>query len=132
LRENPYCSIFPFKSTPGSAFVKDESAQTVNQYQKPLSLYLRLLKMFAMPGTLIIDATLGTGSLEIAALELTAPKDLMFISFERNNYQAKHAQRRIASVCQMPTNKNNVPDDVEYEIQCYNKKGEVLPAEPVE
>ena len=40
--------------------------------------------MFAMPGGLVLDATYGTASLELAAIESQAPKNLEFVAFERN------------------------------------------------
>ena len=106
----------------GNFFIKDINGSKVNPYQKPLALYLRLLKCFALPGSTIIDVTTGSGSLEVAAMEPTAPKDLVFISFEKNKYQASNAVTRFDNVCEIAVDKNNVPVDVEAERMHHEKK----------
>jgi DNA modification methylase len=115
LKENPYCSVIALKSVPTGHFIKDSDSKIVNPYQKPLSLYLRLLKMFAHPDSVILDITCGTGSLEVAALEPTAPDGLMIIAFEKSNYQAEQARIRLGKVTAIPTDKNSVPVDVALE-----------------
>ena len=122
LQENPYCSIMSYPSMPNNFFLKDSKADKVNPYQKPLALYLRLLKMFALPGSIVIDVTLGTGALEVAALEKSAPDGLHFYSFDINEYQLENAKARLDQVCLLPTSRNNVPCDVEAENQAAAKK----------
>ena len=97
LKKNPYCSVLKYNSTPKNHFIKDAENNVVNRYQKPLSLYLQLLKMFAPPGSTVFDFTMGTGSLELAAMEPSAPRELEFVAFERNPDQIKHEQLRLES-----------------------------------
>ena len=115
LARNPYCDLMQFRCTQTSHFVKDETSFVVNKYQKPLSLYYQLLKMFAHPGAVVVDMTMGTGSLEIAAMEADAPKGLEFISFEKNSYQFQHARRRLEKACTKPTDAGAVEVDVQEE-----------------
>jgi len=55
-------------------------------------------------------------------MEPTAPKDLVFISFEKNKYQASNAVTRFDNVCEIAVDKNNVPVDVEAERMHHEKK----------
>ena len=121
LAKNPYSDILPHFSTQIPHFIKDAGQDTVNKYQKPLSLYLQLLKMFASPGTVVLDATCGTASLELAAMEESAPKKLEFIAFERNLYQADHASIRLKRSCTKPTSENDIHVDVMMET--YSRMG---------
>jgi len=117
LAGNPYCQLVTYPSVPTSSFYLDSQKSIVNKYQKPLCLMLQLLQMFAAPGSLVIDATCGSGSLEIAALEPEAPNDLKFISFEKNDYQMKYAKERLANVCGSvdSTKPNEIPLDCRFE-----------------
>ena len=121
LAKNPYSDILMHYGTQIPHFIKDASQETVNKYQKPLSLYLQLLKMFASPGTFVLDATCGTASLELAAMEETAPKKLEFIAFERNLYQAEHASIRLKRSCTKPTSPSDIHVDVVMET--YSRTG---------
>ena len=102
LKQNPYRDLLEYSSVQPNEFFKDIKGNIVNRYQKPLSLYLQLLKMFALPGSVILDATCGTGSLELAALEKDAPANLEFISFDRNKYQIMNALNRLSRSCTKP------------------------------
>ena len=112
LSTNPYNDVLSYKSTKEGEFFKDSDGDIVNRYQKPLGLYLHLLKMFALPGTLVLDATCGTGSLELAAMEKEAPSGLEFVAFERNAYQAKNCLARLQQSCCKPTSEHDVMLDV--------------------
>ena len=92
-------------------FLKDSKNEIVNKYQKPLRLYLQLLQMFVPPHSTVIDATGGTGSLEIAALEPGAPKGLSFITFENNEYQHGHFARRLENCCKTKSSDFDDCDD---------------------
>ena len=116
LGRNPYCDVMRHKSTQINHFFKDAAnGAIVNKYQKPLGLYLQLLKMFAYPNTLVLNVTAGTGSLEIAALETAAPIGLKFVSFERNAYQSTQMQMRLTKSCIQPTSQDDVMVDVTME-----------------
>ena len=115
LAKNPYSAAIQLKSTQATHFRKDEDGNRVNRYQKPLSLYDLLLKMFALPNSTVLDATCGTGSLELAALERGAPTNLTFLAFERNSYQSKHAGIRWQKACTPPTSANDLTVDVAWE-----------------
>jgi len=108
LRQNPYNDMLTFNSVSEGQFYKDKGQAVVNRYQKPISLYVRLLKMFAFPGALVLDATCGTGSLELAAMEPDAPSGLQFIAFEKNKYQAEYCTSRLERSCTKPTNKGDI------------------------
>ena len=112
LQKNPYGDLVEYKSTQAGHFVKDSDGGVVNRYQKPLSLYLQLLKMFCHPGTIVFDATCGTGSLEVAAMEADAPADLKFISFDKNKYQFEQATYRLQKTCTRPTSTEDLSVDV--------------------
>ena len=112
LAKNPYNDLLSISSTKKSHFYEDREGELVNRYQKPLSLYLQLLQMFAMPGTLVLDATCGTGSLELAAMEKEAPSGLEFVAFERNLYQHTNASTRLQLSCIKPTSEDDVMVDV--------------------
>ena len=109
-------------STKKGHFVVDVAGQTVNRYQKPLSLYLQLLQMFALPNTVVLDATCGTGSLELAAMEKAAPSGLEFVAFERNRYQYENATTRLESACVKPTSQDDVMLDVDAETHSIVRK----------
>ena len=116
LSKNPYSNQLLYKSTAERHFIKDEKYQRVNKYQKPIGLYLRLLKMFAMPGALVLDATMGTGSLELAAMEPDAPSRLNFLSVEKNSYQQTGATKRLERSCVIPTAPNLYQLDAQEEF----------------
>jgi DNA modification methylase len=99
LANNPYSQILSYSGTPIGNFYVDSQKKIVNKYQKPLCLMLQLLQMFVAPESLVIDATCGSGSLEIAALEPEAPPGLKFISFDFNDYQVKNATERWKATC---------------------------------
>jgi len=109
-------------STKKGHFVVDVAGQTVNRYQKPLSLYLQLLQMFALPNTVVLDATCGTGSLELAAMEKAAPSGLEFVAFERNRYQHQNATTRLETACVKPTSQDDVMLDVDAETHSIVRK----------
>ena len=113
--QNLYCDVFSYPSLNMTDFWRDTDKKVVNPYQKPLALYLRLLKMFAMPGSTVLDVTCGTGSLEVAALERTAPGNLHIVVIDKNVFQFNECKRRLGSVCVEPVDKNNVQPDVESE-----------------
>ena len=115
LAKNPYNDLLSYKSTTDGQFIKDKDNATVNRYQKPLGLYLQLLKMFAAPGALVLDATCGTGSLELASMEVDAPSNLEFISFEKNLYQATNCVARLERSCTKPTSELDVMVDAKSE-----------------
>ena len=96
-------------------FFKDPQAKRVNPYQKPLGLYLQLLKMYCMPNSTVVDLTFGSGSLELAAMELTAPPGLRFIAFEKNAYQATNGMSRLKAACVPPTDDSNRMPDAKLE-----------------
>ena len=108
--------MLSYKSTTEGQFYKDSDGDIVNRYQKPLGLYLQLLKMFALPGILVLDATCGTGSLELAAMEKDAPIGLEFVAYERNAYQVKNCLARLQQSCCKPTSEHDVMLDVISEI----------------
>jgi DNA modification methylase len=112
LQKNPYGDLLEYKSTQPGHFLKDSSGAVVNRYQKPLCLYLQLLKMFCLPGTVVFDATCGSGSLELAAMEASAPADLKFISFDKNKYQTEQATIRWHKACTLPTSTHDLTVDV--------------------
>ena len=112
LAQNPYGDLLSYKSTQTAHFYKDVEGKVVNRYQKPLSLYLQLLKMFASPGSVVLDATMGTGSLEVAAMESDAPRGLEFIAVDKNEYQMRNAENRLKAVCTRPTSLADVQVDV--------------------
>ena len=102
LATNPYLELITHRSVAESQKFRDENQNIVNPYQKPILLYLQLLKMFALPGSLIFDATCGSGSLELAAMEPDAPPDLSFIAFDKNAYQADKAVLRWSRSVNVP------------------------------
>jgi DNA modification methylase len=112
LAKNPYNDVLSYKSVQEGQFFKDSSGNIANKYQKPLSLYFQLLTMFALPDSVVLDATCGTGSLELAAMEPGAPTGLSFVSFEKNQYQADHCQRRIERSCTRPTSEDQLMVDM--------------------
>jgi DNA modification methylase len=112
LANNPYNDLLKYKSTQSGQFFVDVDSNTVNPYQKPISLYFQLLNMFAMPDAVILDATCGTGSLELAAMEPDAPSGLEFVAFERNEYQAKHCMLRLQRSCTKPMSADKVMVDM--------------------
>jgi hypothetical protein len=114
LSKNPYNDMLLYNSTQEGQFIKD-AGNVVNRYQKPISLYLQLLIMFALPNSVIVDATGGTGSLELAAMEKTAPRDLTFLSFERNHFQYKNMELRLGKSCVRPTSVATVMPDATME-----------------
>ena len=116
LSKNPYADVLSYRSTQTSQFITDDQQNLVNKYQKPIGLYLRLLKMFAMPGALVLDATMGTGSLELAAMEPDAPSKLNFLSVERNSYQHLEARKRLERSCVLPTAPNLCQLDAQEEL----------------
>ena len=115
LRKNPYTNMLQYNGLPGNMFYKDPQAKRVNPYQKPLGLYLQLLKMYCMPGSTVVDLTFGSGSLELAAMELSAPSGLKFIAFEQNTYQASNGVSRLKAACVPPTDDSTVQPDASSE-----------------
>ena len=115
LRKNPYNNILQYNGLPGNCFYKDADHKVVNPYQKPLGLYLQLVKMYCMPDAVVVDLTFGSGSLELAAMEVGAPKGLRFIAFEKNEYQATHGINRIKAACVPPTDDSTVQPDASSE-----------------
>ena len=125
LKLNPYLNQLEFNSLRADLFLKDSEQKVVNPYQKPLALYLRLLKMFCMPGATVLDLTFGTGSLELAAMEPDAPPNLRFIAFEENQYQAMNGFARLQRACVPPTSEESSVPDVKSESQTTNDEGEI-------
>ena len=112
LANNPYNDLLSYKSTQTGQFFVDVDGNMVNPYQKPISLYFQLLNMFALPDAVILDATCGTGSLELAAMEPNAPSGLEFVAYERNLYQVKHCVMRLQRSCTKPTSPDLVMVDM--------------------
>ena len=115
LKTNPYVNILEYKSLAANLFYKDKDGNVVNGYQKPLRLYLRLLRMFALPGATVLNLTFGTGSLELAAMETSAPANLRFISFEQNAYQYRNGWDRLKKACVPPSDMAAMLPDAESE-----------------
>lgn len=116
LATNPYSDQLKFKSVTQHHFFKDKDGKTANKYQKPIGLYYRLLKMFAMPSSVIIDATCGSGSLELAAMECDAPNELEFVAFDINAYQITNCVARLERSSIKPTSKHDVMLDATAEV----------------
>ena len=121
LRANMYCSVFEYKRVPSKNFYKDAGQGVVNPYQKPIRLYVRLLKMFAAPGAVVLDCTMGSGSLELAAMESGVPSDLHILAFEKNEYQMTHAHKRLTSAVSKPS--TSVPLELDALEEEYTEKG---------
>ena len=121
LAKNPYCDLLEYRSTAECHFTTDVNGKRVNRYQKPLCVYLQLLKMFAHPGATVLDLTMGTGSLELAAMEPSAPRNLIFIAYEKNEYQIKNAELRLIAARIKPTDKAKVLVDVQEELHMSQK-----------
>ena len=113
-----------FPSLQTSLFYTENStgAQIVNPYQKPLKLYLQLLQMWVLPGSYVLDLTCGVGSLELAAMELSAPANLSIIAFEKSHYQFEHATSRLKGSCVVPTRLEDIRPDAESEDMAMYKK----------
>ena len=116
LETNPYSDVLKYRSTKSKHYFKDKDDAIVNKHQKPISLYLQLLKMFATPSTVVLDATAGTGTLTLAALELQAPQGLQIVAFERNQYQADNCVQRLERSCITPTSLDGVLVDHQTEV----------------
>ena len=108
---NPYCDQLLYKSVTANAFIKDGQGNIVNKYQKPLSLYLRLLKMFVNPGDLVLDLTCGTAMLALAACEKDAPQHLEIIGLDKNHYQCTNALKNMRFACTRPTAVDHISND---------------------
>ena len=107
-----------------SLFYKESATagSIVNPYQKPLKLYLQLLQMFVLPGSHVLDLTCGVGSLELAAMEITAPYGLTITAFEKNHYQFDHATTRLKNSCVVPLRVQDIMPDADSEDLAMLKK----------
>ena len=107
-----------------SLFYKESATagSIVNPYQKPLKLYLQLLQMFVLPGSHVLDLTCGVGSLELAAMEITAPYGLTITAFEKNHYQFDHATTRLKNSCVVPLRLDDIMPDADSEDLAMYKK----------
>ena len=105
-----------YNGLPGNCFYKDADHKVVNPYQKPLALYLQLVKMYCMPNAVVLDLTFGSGSLELAAMEVGAPAGLRFIAFEQNEDQATNGIGRLKASCVPPTDDNSRQPDASSEL----------------
>ena len=115
LSLNPYCNVIELPSMRSALFYNDNDNKQVNPYQKPARLYLLLLKLFAFPGSVVLDLTCGVGSLELAAMEITAPRDLRFVAFDKSKYQCDNALTRLAKSCVVASTQDGCMPDVDEE-----------------
>jgi hypothetical protein len=111
LGKNLYRDVMSFKKVQSGQFFKDTHGNTVNKYQKPIGLYHRLLQMFAFPNSIILDATCGTGSLELAAMEINTVENLSFVAFEKNAFQSRNCVDRLQRSCTKPTSLDDLMID---------------------
>ena len=121
LGRNPYCDLLKYNSVQSGQFFKTKTGDVLNPYQKPIRLYLRLLLMFVPPNAVVIDATGGSGSLELAALEPSAPANLKFITFEQNPFQFEGLLDRLRQSVQDTT--GSTVDACNEELAVTNKHG---------
>jgi DNA modification methylase len=117
LSRNPYSDVISCPRTVQAHKFKDtkDNAVPCNPYQKPLRLYLQLLKMFVLPQSSVFDGTCGSGSLELAAMEVSAPHDLTFYSYDKNKYQCDNAMSRWSESCLVPKFDHKIMVDVAME-----------------
>lgn len=70
--------------------VKFENEPTIHIHQKPVGLYLWLLKNYAVPGMKIFDPHMGSGSSRIAAHNLGY--DFYGCEMDKTNFEAQEAR----------------------------------------
>jgi DNA modification methylase len=107
LNTNPYAQLIQMPATKAHHFFTDKEGNKVNPYQKPLSLYNLLLRLFVQPGAVVVDATTGTGALELAAMERTSPSKLRIVAFEKNTYQFDAASYNLKKAADFTSDNND-------------------------
>jgi site-specific DNA-methyltransferase (adenine-specific) len=73
--------------------MEDTCSTTIHPNQKPLSLYVKILKEYAKPGDKILDTHVGSASSIIACIDLGF--DVWGYELDKDYYQA--AQKRITN-----------------------------------